>query len=92
MKITEIRTYLMHAGAPNLRKWAADGSFGTQSFSKNLTGSRNWLFVKLITDAGIIGVGECSGWPRVVETSVRGLEHLLIGEDPSDMERLWLKL
>ena len=31
MKITEIRTYLMHAGAPNLRKWAADGSFGTQT-------------------------------------------------------------
>ena len=37
MKITEIRTFLMHAGAPNLKTWAADGSFGTQAYSKNLT-------------------------------------------------------
>ena len=51
MKITDIKTYLMHAGVP--------GGGWTK---------RNWLFVKVFTDEGIYGVGEASGWPRVVET------------------------
>jgi len=92
MKITAIKTFLMHAGAPNLKAWAADGSFGTQVFSKNLTGTRNWLFVKIVTDEGITGIGECSGWPRVIETAVRDLTGLLVGEDPTHIERLWQKM
>jgi galactonate dehydratase len=92
MKITEVRTYLMHVGSPSLKTWAADGSFGTQSYSKNLTGTRNWLFVKVFTDAGITGIGECSGWPRVIETAVNDLSRLLIGEDPTHIERLWQKM
>ncbi len=92
MRITEIRTYLMHAGAPSLKTWAADGSFGVQSFSKNLTGTRNWLFVKVFTDEGITGIGECSGWPRVIDTAVKDLARLLVGEDPTHIERLWQKM
>ncbi|MBM3601000.1 MAG: mandelate racemase/muconate lactonizing enzyme family protein [Alphaproteobacteria bacterium] len=92
MKITGIKTFLMHAGAPDLRRWAADGSFGKQTFSKNLTGTRNWLFVKVMTDEGIVGIGECSGWPRVIETGVRDLAPLLVGEDPAHIERLWQKM
>ncbi|MFO0292923.1 MAG: hypothetical protein ACK51F_06245, partial [Rhodospirillales bacterium] len=92
MKITGIRTYLMHAGAPNLKRWAADGSFGAQSYSKNLTGSRNWLFVKIFTDEGITGIGECSGWPKVIDTAVHDLKSLLIGEDPTHIERLNQKM
>jgi len=82
MKITAIKTFLMHAGSPQLKSWAADGSFGTQVFSGNLTGTRNWLFVKVYTDEGVVGIGECSGWPRVIETAVQDLKALLIGEDP----------
>ncbi len=92
MKITQIKTFLMHAGAPNLKAWAADGSFGTQVFSKTLTGTRNWLFVKIVTDAGITGIGECSGWPRVIDAAVRDLATLLVGEDPTHIERLWQKM
>src|SRR6476661_4613205 len=92
MKITDVRTFLMHAGAPSLKAWAADGSFGTETFSKNLTGTRNWLFVKVYTDEGIIGIGECSGWPRVIETAVQDLKRLLIGEDPTNIELLWQKM
>lgn len=92
MKIVDIRTFLMHAGAPSLKSWASDGSFGTQQFSKNLTGSRNWLFVKVVTDEGIVGIGECSGWPRVIRTAVEDLKSLLIGEDPTHIERLWQKM
>ena len=47
MKIIEVKTFLMHVGAPSLKSWASDGSFGTQTYSGNLTGTRNWLFVKV---------------------------------------------
>ena len=92
MKITGVKTFLMHAGAPSLKRWASDGSFGTEGFSKNLTGTRNWLFVKIYTDQGVTGIGECSGWPRVIETAVKDLAPLLIGEDPAHIERLWQKM
>jgi galactonate dehydratase len=85
MKITEIKTFLMQAGAPSDRAWASDGK-GHQ------TGARNWLFVKVYTDEGIYGVGECSGWPRVIETAVRDLANVLIGENPAHIEKLWQKM
>ncbi|MEJ1977538.1 MAG: mandelate racemase/muconate lactonizing enzyme family protein [Acetobacteraceae bacterium] len=85
MKITGIKTFLMQAGAPPDKSWASDGK-GVQ------TTSRNWLFVKIYTDAGITGVGECSGWPRVVETAVCDLATVLVGEDPAHIERLWQKM
>ena len=75
MKITEIKTYLMHAGLPG-GGWTA----------------RNWLFVKVFTDEGIYGVGEASGWPRVVETAIKDLTPILVGEDPFHIEKLWQKM
>lgn len=82
MKITDIKTFLMQVGPrPGLSK--ADGSF---------RGSRNWLFLKIETDEGIYGIGECSGWPRVVERAVQDLTTILIGEDPRDIDRLWHRL
>jgi galactonate dehydratase len=75
MKITDIKTYLMHAGRPG-GGWAA----------------RNWLFVKVFTDEGIYGVGEASGWPRVVETAIKDLSPILVGEDPFHIEKLWQKM
>ncbi len=76
MKITDIKTFLMHANVPDSSGWKA----------------RNWLFIKVFTDEGIYGVGEGSGWPRVVEAAVRDLTPLLIGEDPFEIERIWQKL
>lgn len=75
MKITEIKTYLMHAGRPG-GGWAA----------------RNWLFVKVFTDEGIYGVGEGSGWPKVIQTAIQDLSPILIGEDPRHIEKLWQKM
>lgn len=76
MKITGIKTYLMHAAPPGAGGWAG----------------RNWLFVKVLTDEGLYGVGEASGWPRVVETAIEDLTPLLVGEDPFHLERLWHKM
>ena len=84
MKITEIRTFLMQAGQPPESAWATDGI--------SSQGSRNWLFVKVYTDEGITGVGEGSGWPRVVEAAVNDLAHIVVGEDPRNIERLWQKM
>ncbi len=86
MKIIDIKTFLMQAGSPpNSGAWAAN-------FDTIATGWRNWLFVKIYTDEGITGIGECSGWPRVIETAVADLKSILIGEDPRHIERLWQKM
>ncbi|HEY9348592.1 MAG TPA: mandelate racemase/muconate lactonizing enzyme family protein [Inquilinus sp.] len=94
MKITDIRTFLMQAGPPDPDKWATDsGRSGDVVIAEGkLGGFRNWLFVKVYTDAGIVGIGECSGWPRVIETAVQDLKGLLIGEDPTHIERLWQRM
>jgi len=76
MKITEIKTYLMHANVAGSGSWTA----------------RNWLFVKVFTDEGIYGVGEASGWPRVVETAIKDLSTILIGENPFEIEKIWQKM
>ena len=79
MKITDIKTFLMMAGSPASKEstsWSA----------------RNWCFVKVYTDEGIIGIGEGSGWPRVVETAINDLKPIVIGEDPMNIERIWQKM
>ncbi|NDK49673.1 mandelate racemase/muconate lactonizing enzyme family protein [Rhizobium laguerreae] len=91
MKITGIRTFLMRVGQPDPSKWASDQRAGDGA-SKHFGGTRNWLFLKIDTDEGITGIGECSGWPRVVEAAIHDLAPLLIGEDPAHTERLWQKM
>jgi galactonate dehydratase len=83
-RITGIRTLLMQAGALKVTGWGDP--------QRSTTRSRNWLFVQVETDAGITGLGEGSGWPRVVEAAVRDLAPLLVGEPAFDIERLHQKL
>ena len=82
----------MQAEFPPENAYATADGAGALGRISSQSGSRNWLFLKIYTDAGITGVGECSGWPRVVERAVQDLTALLIGEDPGDIERLWQKL
>lgn len=76
MKVTDVHTYLMDASPPQKGGWAA----------------RNWLFVRVSTDEGVSGIGEASGWPRVVATAIQDLAPLVVGEDPFNIERIWHKL
>jgi len=92
MKITGVRTFLMQAGQPDRRHWASDGQLAPFAKDGRLLGTRNWLFVKVDTDAGITGIGECSGWPRVIETALHDLTNVLVGEDPTHIERLWQRM
>jgi len=59
-------------------------------------GGRNWVFVKLITDDGIEGVGEAFDVPFDPHITVQLIENLgeryVIGTDPFRTETLWRKI
>jgi len=76
--------YLMQAGAPGETAWSADGL--------SSAGSRHWCFVKVETDDGQYGIGEGSGWPKVVATAISDLASVLIGEDARNIDRLWHRM
>ena len=52
---------------------------------------RAWTFVKVETEDGLVGWGECSDGrnPRGVAASVGDYEEVLIGQDPRAVERLY---
>ena len=79
MKITGIKTFLVSA---------EERSAGLSTRPRG----RNWLFVKVYTDAGVTGIGEGGGWPVVVAKAIDELAWFLIGEDPFASTRLWFKL
>ena len=53
-------------------------------------GWKNFLFVHVHTDTGLIGLGEgtLNGFIRTTEAAVRELEHLVIGQDPQNIRAL----
>ena len=54
---------------------------------------KNWVFVKVYTDEGLIGVGEATmGLSSVGESQLKELGRFVIGEDPLHPERIWQKL
>ncbi|MFK7694361.1 hypothetical protein [Paenibacillus sp. HJGM_3] len=55
---------------------------------------KNWLFVQMDTDEGIIGLGEgtLNGFAKTVEAAIHELKHLVIGTSPFDVETIGLKL
>ncbi|MGC1374479.1 MAG: mandelate racemase/muconate lactonizing enzyme family protein [Candidatus Sulfotelmatobacter sp.] len=54
-------------------------------------GNFDWTFVRLETDDGIQGLGECFFAPGLTAI-LRSLEPILLGEDPRDVNRLFRKL
>jgi galactonate dehydratase len=58
-------------------------------------GLRNWLFVKLLTDEGIVGYGEASlEWQeKAVDSFIEEfiVRHVL-GTNPFEIEKLWMRL
>ena len=54
-------------------------------------GNFDWTFVRVETDEGIQGLGECFFAPGLTSI-LRSLEPLLVGEDPRDIHRLFRKL
>lgn len=54
-------------------------------------GNFDWTYVRVETDEGISGLGECFFAPGLT-ASLREMEPLLVGEDPRDVRRLFRKL
>src|SRR5262252_2623169 len=54
-------------------------------------GWRPWTFVRIETDTGLVGWGECSDnrSPYGIAGSVRDLASVLVGQDPRPVERLY---
>ena len=51
---------------------------------------KNWLFVIVRTDQGLHGVGEgtINGFTKTTAAAVEDLSHLVIGQDPCQIEHL----
>jgi galactonate dehydratase len=63
----------------------------------NYRGGRKWLFIRLTTDEGIVGLGErVTGGVTDLTPQVALLEHLaeqfVIGENPFNIERIWQRM
>src|ERR1041384_4920598 len=55
------------------------------------TGSLNWVFCKVYTNAGLVGLGEGSVTSKEATVAQAIMEHerFLTGKDPTDIEFLW---
>ncbi len=56
-----------------------------------IQGNFEWILVRVYTDEGIIGMGECY-WGAGVETIVRRMKPLLVDEDPHNIDWLYQKM
>lgn len=63
---------------------------GLKTFVVN-TGSLNWVFCKVYTNGGLIGLGEGSVTSKeaTIAAAIQEHERFLVGKDPSDIELLW---
>jgi len=86
VKITEVEAII-------LRQPVVDGAIAD--------GSQDDLIVRVHTDEGITGIGEVDSAPEVVKAVfdaphshfiATGLRHVLIGQDPLDIEGLWRRM
>jgi len=80
VKITDVRAYVVDSAGP---AWGA-------------APDREWTFVRVDTDEGVTGWGECTNYPGggsfLTGHAVKALREALVGENPSDIERLWHKM
>jgi len=63
---------------------------GIKTFVVN-AGSVNWVFCKVYTNQGLVGLGEGSVTSKESTVAAAIMEHerLLVGKDPTDIEFLW---
>jgi len=82
LKIVDIETILLEAKIDEKLVW-----------SYNSTNKRHGLLVKVKTDKGIFGWGECHLSTRTVKFIIDNmLKPLLVGKNPLDIEQIWTYL
>jgi galactonate dehydratase len=57
-------------------------------------GWKNWLFLRVLTDEGVHGIGEATinGFIKTTEAAVHELKHLVVGKDPRQVNALATRL
>ncbi len=94
MKITSIETIALQDKADgNVTSW--NPSFSESGENASGTGGYDLTVVRVHTDEGVTGIGQCEAPSLVIDAIIRssqGLEALLIGEDPTQVQRLWQKM
>lgn len=55
---------------------------------------KNWIFVEVLTDEGLTGIGEATGGlqTKPIEAQVQEVSRFVIGEDPRQPERIWQRM
>ncbi|MFT5368276.1 MAG: galactonate dehydratase, partial [Candidatus Latescibacterota bacterium] len=55
---------------------------------------KNWIFIKVYTDEGLVGLGEATGGLATKPNlgDVEELKRLVVGEDPRQPDYLWQKM
>ncbi|MDA4123060.1 MAG: mandelate racemase/muconate lactonizing enzyme family protein [Thaumarchaeota archaeon] len=93
MKITKVEPIILQT-----KKTTPERHIGTTNLPDE--GLLDDLVVRVETDSGIEGIGECDGHPIAVSALIRkgsfvqwtGFEEVLLGEDPLNVEYLWEKM
>jgi galactonate dehydratase len=64
---------------------------GLKTFLVDAQNDENFVFVKIYTNKGIVGLGEgtMTGKCKTVATAIEEHERYLVGKDPTDIEYLW---
>ncbi len=84
MKITRVRAILLSYPIPRERQWRND--YGVVVKHDN-------VIVVVETDEGVSGIGAAHGGPEAIKAIVEHeLQPALVGEDPTNTERLWEKM
>lgn len=93
MKITNVEIIVLEA----------PGAYSAPTAAEEAYGIKYLAVVRVTTDAGITGYADIETQPHVARAIVEapsegavpgfeGLKHVLIGEDPFEVERLWQKM
>ncbi|HEY5551704.1 MAG TPA: enolase C-terminal domain-like protein [Opitutaceae bacterium] len=91
------------AAVPGSRLLAAENVDAAKALNLKITGLKtfvvdtgpgsdeNYVFVKVFTDKGVVGLGEgtMTGKARTVAAAIEEHERYLVGKDPTDIEYLW---
>ena len=94
MKITSVETIALRDDSDGtVISW--NPSFSESDGVPASTGGYDITLVRVNTDEGVSGIGQCEAPSIIIDAIVRaslGLEVLLLGEDPTQVQRLWQKM
>ena len=102
MKITSVETIALRDDADGtVTSWnpifegGDAGAVGSSTNAPANQGGYDATVVRVNTDEGVSGIGQSEAPSLVIDAIIRssmGLEALLIGEDPTQVQRLWQKM